>query len=277
MKTDKIQKLNHPSVLQIRYLTELEKTGNGRGCVSVIAEACGVSHGPVSRFFKECINCGYLTEKYEFTETGTQALDMYKKIIRNVQAYLERLGVRESEIPEKLRQLVENVDYDVLMTMTKSDFQMQEHTSHEPKEEDVPYFLENVLEKGKYQVGIAIHQLGHGSTPKLSMAHRGFEHIACVRHNNRGSWLELTIKPMHARSRIDGAEMTGHLSSLKYEKQGQLFEADIKDGRLRIPLSACRFMKNHSGNIKGMIPITVTCSVGKAHMPESTALLTFWM
>lgn len=272
-----MQKLNHPSVLQIQYLLELEKTGNGRGCVATVADQCGVSHGPVSRFFRECIACGYLTEKYDFTESGVQALEMYKKILRNVRDYLERIGVKKEEIPEKLRQMVENVDYDLLFTITKSDTRLREHTSHEPEEEDVPYFLENILEMGRYEVGIAIHQLNRGDKTRLSMAHRGFEHIACVRHNTRGSWLELTICPMHARSRIDGGEMTGYLSSLKYEKKGQLFEANIRDGRLRIPLSACHFMKGHRGNIKGMIPITVTCSVGKAHMPESTALLTFWM
>lgn len=272
-----MQKLNHPSVLQIQYLLELEKIGNGRGCVATVADQCGVSHGPVSRFFRECIACGYLTEKYDFTESGVQALEMYKKILRNVRDYLERIGVKKEEIPEKLRQMVENVDYDLLFAITKSDTRLREHTSHEPEEEDVPYFLENILEMGRYEVGIAIHQLNRGDKTRLSMAHRGFEHIACVRHNTRGSWLELTICPMHARSRIDGEEMTGYLSSLKYEKKGQLFEANIRDGRLRIPLSACHFMKGHRGNIKGMIPITVTCSVGKAHMPESTALLTFWM
>ena len=36
-------------------------------------------------------------------------------------------------------------------------------------------------------------------------------------------------------------------------------------------------MKTHLGNVKGMVSITVTCSVGKAHMPESTALLMFWL
>lgn len=33
-----MQKLNHPSVLQIQYLLELEKTGNGRGCVATVAD-----------------------------------------------------------------------------------------------------------------------------------------------------------------------------------------------------------------------------------------------
>ena len=98
-----------------------------------------------------------------------------------------------------------------------------------------------------------------------------------IRHNNRGSWIELTICPVHGISRIDGKNMTGWLSSLKYEKQGQLYEVDLRTDKVRIPLSACRFIKSSHGNIKGMIMITVTCSAGKAHMPESTALLTFWL
>lgn len=139
------------------------------------------------------------------------------------------------------------------------------------------YFIEKILEKGKFQVGIAIHQISRNSETRLSMAHQGFEHLACIRNNTRGSWLELTICEIHGRSRIDGTEMSGHLSSLKYEKQGQLYESVIKNGKLRIPLSACHFFRGRMGNVKGTIHITVACNVGNAHMPESTAVLTFWM
>ena len=69
-----MQELLHPSLLQITYLTTLEKTEKKRGCVGQVADICGVSHGPVSRFFKECVSYGYLTEQYEFTETGIRAL-----------------------------------------------------------------------------------------------------------------------------------------------------------------------------------------------------------
>ena len=71
--------------------------------------------------------------------------------------------------------------------------------------------------------------------------------------------------------------MCGHISSLKYEKQGQLYEAVIKDGHLKIPLSACHFFRGRMGNVKGTVHITVACNIGNAHMPESTAVLTFWM
>ena len=50
-KQDSVDLL-HPSMLQIQYLMELEKVGKKRGSVTMIADICGVSHGPVSRFFK---------------------------------------------------------------------------------------------------------------------------------------------------------------------------------------------------------------------------------
>lgn len=30
-------------------------------------------------------------------------------------------------------------------------------------------------------------------------------------------------------------------------------------------------------SLKGTVHITVACNIGNAHMPESTAVLTFWM
>ena len=92
-----MQELLHPSLFQIKYLTTLEETDKKRGCVGQIADLCGVSHGPVSRFFKECVAKGYLTEQYEFTESGIRALKMYKRLLHDTDAYLTRLGVREEE------------------------------------------------------------------------------------------------------------------------------------------------------------------------------------
>ena len=228
--------------------------GKKRGSVTMIADICGVSHGPVSRFFKECMERGYLTEKYEFTAEGTHALLIYKKLLRDVKLYLKAMNIPEKEIPEKMRQLIENVDYDLLRNMIRNGRQTAEHIEKQDKsQEDArdsqhsresnAYFIEKILEKGKFQVGIAVHQMSRNSETRISMAHQGFEHLALIRNNTRGSWLELTIREVNGRSRIDGTKMWGHISSLKYEKQGQLYEAVIKDGHLRIPLSACHFFR----------------------------------
>ena len=169
MENQNTEGLLHPSVLQIRYLAELAKIGKKRGSVALIADTCGVSHGPVSRFFKECIGAGYLTEAYEFTEKGSQALKAYQRITKEVDLYLERIGIPEAEISEKARQLVENVDYSLLMTMTRNSGQVQESRNQTAVDEGTPYYLENVLDKGRFEVGIAIYQLNAAEGTKLSM------------------------------------------------------------------------------------------------------------
>lgn len=184
--------------------------------------------------------------------------------------------------------MIENVDYDLLRNMIRNGRQTAEHIKKQDKSQEYArdsqhsrepntYFIEKILEKGKFQVGIAVHQMSRNSETRISMAHQGFEHLALIRNNTRGSWLELTIREVNGRSRIDGTRMWGHISSLKYEKQGQLYEAVIKDGHLKIPLSACHFFRGRMGNVKGTVHITVACNIGNAHMPESTAVLTFWM
>ena len=50
--TKEIQQTGLPSLLQIRYLIELDKIGWKRGTVMEIAEKCGVSHPSVSRYLK---------------------------------------------------------------------------------------------------------------------------------------------------------------------------------------------------------------------------------
>ena len=102
MANTEYENLLHPSMLQINYLLELEKIGKKRGRVALIADTCGVSHGPVSRFFKECIGRGYLTEQYEFTDEGERALFIYKKILRDVRMYLKKMEIPETEIPGKI-------------------------------------------------------------------------------------------------------------------------------------------------------------------------------
>ena len=74
---------------------------------------------------------------------------------------------------------------------------------------------------------------------------------------------------------ISCLEQGRYLSSLKYENDGMLRKAEVKDGKVRIPLEACAFYQNVRDKIRGSIPVTLACSVGQVHMPESTALLKF--
>lgn len=76
-------------------------------------------------------------------------------------------------------------------------------------------------------------------------------------------------------SRVNGEDMFGHPASLKYLHQEIFRYADIKNGKVRIPLDACYYQNFDNGMQRGNVMIIVTCSVGNAHMPESTARVVF--
>lgn len=276
-KGESFKRKNRPTMLQIQYLAELERLGKKRGSVAMIADVCGVNHASVSRYLKACCENGFLTEEYEFTDRGKAWLGGYKKLIIDLRSYLRNIGVQNKDIDSNVRDMIENVDYYTLTSMIRNNQKMRSIYPLERKQTTARNFLDEVLGYGTWQVYFMIFQLENREGVSVSMANRGFEKPALLRHNRRVSWLELSICEMTAHSRIDSKEMKGHLESLKYEQNGILHQAEIRDGKLRIPLGACRFHRRTGGETKGMVPITVTCSVGRTHMPESSALLVFWL
>lgn len=266
---------NRPTMLQLQYLMELEKLGTRRGVVGAIAEKCGVNHGSVSRYFKTCCQNGYLTKEYRLTPVGKAYLDGYRELIHDLTGYLGKIGVAEREVPDNVKDLIENIDYYTLTSMLRNDQKMKSIYPVKGKNILSRNFLEEVLEYGNRHVDFLLYRVAGGGG--ISMADRGFVKPAHLRHNKRVSWLEMEICDVKAVSRIDGREMTGRLESLKYEYDGILRQSEVKDGRIRIPLRACHFHRRKGGGFQGSIAITVTCSVGCGHMPESTAMLLFWL
>ena len=88
MTRNQTVEINHLTVLQIQYLTELEQLEKGRGTIGAVAAKCGVKHPTVSRFFKSCIEKGYLTESLEFTDKGKKMLRWHQKVQKDVREYL---------------------------------------------------------------------------------------------------------------------------------------------------------------------------------------------
>ena len=69
--------------------------------------------------------------------------------------------------------------------------------------------------------------------------------------------------------------MFGHLSSLKYEHDGTMVAVPIDENIVRLPLEAFKLHCWQGGENIGVIPITVTCSVGRQHMPEEYSSVSF--
>ncbi|MCI6536562.1 MAG: helix-turn-helix domain-containing protein [Lachnospiraceae bacterium] len=265
-----------PTMQQLGYLSELLQTGNGRGALGQIAETCGVNHSSVVRYLKTCVENGYLNPDYSFTKSGLAYIQSYQQLIEELRMYLRRIGIPDQELDENVRDMVENMDYYTLSSMIRNDLKMKNVYSVEKQKHVTTNFIGEILRYGNFKVQFMIYRMSEaGGGP--SMADRGFEKPANLKHNKRGSWLELKICDMNAHSRGNGENMIGHMKSLKYEQSGVMHEADIRDNIVRIPLQACRYHCSQGGAVRGMIPITLTCSVGRTHMPESTALLIFWL
>ena len=167
--------------------------------------------------------------------------------------------------------LYENADYEILEKTIAEYPRIQGNISKIQK--TVVTDVREVLDYGRHKVEIAIFRSNSDKGLKKFMADRGFERYAWLVYEENESYLEL--KNMHAVSRISGRDMVGHLAFLKYLEAGIVQNVEIEDGKVRIPLSACYYENFGRGIIWGNVMITVGCSVGSAHMPESTARLVF--
>lgn len=267
-----------PTLQQLYYLIALEEIGVDKGNITLVAERCGVNYSSVSRYLKTCQSKGYITNKNEFTKQGQLWLDGYKEILKQLPTYLESIGIAENAIEEEKKDLIENIDYYTLSSIVRNGMKKDSiETGRTTKEEENFEFLSNILEHGTRDVGFMLYRINDTRKITVSMADKAFHKPASLTCNKRGKWLYLKLKSVHATSRVNGIAMKGQMESLRYEKQGILYEAQLKDDTVRIPLDAFQYTRRYSGEIRGGLLVMVTCNVGRIHMPESTALLSIWL
>ena len=173
--------------------------------------------------------------------------------------------------------MVENIDIHMLELMINA--YAEKKSVYKKKENELDQEIQHNLQKcERHPIVFRLYRMnkkqGQG---RDSMAMRGFEEIAEIVQENGESYLELKLKEMEAHSRVSGEMMAGKLKTLKYEHNEVLEEADIEDNIVKIPMEACRIHRWTGIGTVGIVPVTVTCSAGPVHMPESTALLYFWV
>lgn len=272
-----LKRKNQPTMTQIRYVLELDKLEKKKGAQGEVARICGVNASTVYRFFKSCMEQGYLDEELTFTKAGRAWIDRYKNLIVRLEKYLTDIGGTEDSVKETMDNLLENVELYMLELMLKEYEQQKSVVISKKKQlnEDVIY---NIRRYGNYQVKYGIYRLNRRpDTASLSMAMHGFEERAEILWEEDIPYLVLKIRALMAKSRLDGKERIGYLDMLRYEDNSRLITARAEEGRIYIPISACEIHYYQGGSIVGKVSITVTSSVGRQHMPESTALLIFWL
>lgn len=276
-KGEHLKRQNRPTMLQLQYLQGLSGIEKKRGAQGSIAESYGVNRSTVNRFFKNCIERGILTESLEFTPVGEEWLERYTKLYENLEKFLKEIGARQEEIDETLDVMVENIDIHML-EMILNAF-AEKKSVYKKKENELDQEIQHNLQKcERHPVVFRLYRMNKKpGQDRDSMAMRGFEDIAEIVQENGESYLELKLKEMAAHSRANGEMMAGKLKTLKYEHNEVLEEAKIENNIVKIPMEACRIHRWTGIGTMGIVPVTVTCSVGPMHMPESTALLYFWV
>lgn len=276
-KGEHLKRQNRPTMLQLKYLQGLSRVEKKRGAQGSIAEYYNVNRSTVNRFFKNCIERGILTEELEFTVEGQEWLDRYVKLYENLQKYLEEIGARPEEIEETIDVMVEDIDIHMLELMINAH--AEKKSVYKRKENELDQEIQNNLQKcERHPVVFRLYRMNKKpGQSRDSMAMRGFEETAEIVQDKGESYLELKVKDMSAHSRVSGETMVGKLKTLKYEHDEVLETADIVNNVVRIPMEACKIHKWTGVGTMGVVPVTVTCSVGLVHMPESTALLYFWV
>ena len=276
-KGEHLKRQNRPTMLQLQYLQGLSKIEKKRGAQGSIAEYYNVNRSTVNRFFKNCIERGILTEALEFTAEGQEWLDRYVRLYENLQKYLEEIGAKPEEIEETIDVMVEDIDIHMLELMINAH--AEKKLVYKRKENELDQETQNNLQKcERHPVVFRLYRMNKKpGQSRDSMAMRGFEETAEIVQDKGESYLELKVKDMSAHSRVSGETMVGKLKTLKYEHDEVLETVDIVNNIVRIPMEACKIHKWTGVGTMGVVPVTVTCSVGLVHMPESTALLYFWV
>ena len=276
-KGEHLKRQNRPTMLQLKYLQGLSRVEKKRGAQGSIAGYYNVNRSTVNRFFKNCIERGILTEALEFTVEGQEWLDRYVRLYENLQKYLEEIGARPEEIEETIDVIVEDIDIHMLELMINAH--AEKKSVYKRKENELNQEIQNNLQKcERHPVVFRLYRMNKKpGQSRDSMAMRGFEETAEIVQDKGESYLELKVKDMSAHSRVNGETMVGKLKTLKYEHDEVLETDDIVNNIVRIPMEACKIHKWTGVGTMGVVPVTVTCSVGLVHMPESTALLYFWV
>ena len=276
-KGEHLKRQNRPTMLQLKYLQGLSRVEKKRGAQGSIAEYYNVNRSTVNRFFKNCIERGILTEALEFTVEGQEWLDRYVRLYENLQKYLEEIGARPEEIEETIDVMVEDIDIHMLELMINAH--AEKKLVYKRKENELDQEIQNNLQMcERHPVVFRLYRMNKKpGQSRDSMAMRGFEETAEIVQDKEESYLELKVKDMSAHSRVSGETMVGKLKTLKYEYDEVLETADIVNNIVRIPMEACKIHRWTGVGTMGVVPVTVTCSVGLVHMPESTALLYFWV
>lgn len=134
--------------------------------------------------------------------------------------------------------------------------------------------LIHYLQDGDYSFAFTIYKDKPDHKIEISIANDAFVHPGILKIRDGKGYLVLKSKEIERESLMGRIVLKGRLETLKYMKNKQYVEAMKQNHFYHIPLSCLEFYYNREEKmLQGHIKLKVIPTVGKIHMPESTAHL----
>jgi Mn-dependent DtxR family transcriptional regulator len=264
---------------QMKYLLALTEKENQS--ISGIADKFNVNRSSVSRSLATLIDQGLLTDNYELTSVGKHYLAEYKYKHDVITGWLMKNGIDEEDARQDTYKILE-VCSDKTIRMLGQGGEFCKACNYFRKKGHKLIIegneLQQYINRGEYQVPFIFHKDKKRSPDQISMANDAFYHPATLVITKNSGYLALRTKQMEQKSLIDKLSLAGKVDKIKYEYQNQIREAEISETMVKLPIEAMKFLYIKEDDIlQGYVNLTMTCSVGIIHMPESTAILTIYL
>jgi Mn-dependent DtxR family transcriptional regulator len=264
---------------QMKYLVALSQ--QKKPSVSQIAIKYNVNRSTVCRSLTALIDQGLLNERYELTSVGKHYLTEYKYKHEIITGWLVKNGIGEETASQDTYKIMEVCSEQTIRMLGQggefckacSYFRKRGHKLVIEGNE-----LHQYINRGEYQVPFVFHKDKKRTPEQISMANDAFYHPAILVITKDSGYLSLRTKQMEQKSLIDKLRLAGKVEKIKYEYQNQVKEAVISDTMVKLPIEALKFIYIKEDDIlHGYVNLTMTCTVGVIHMPESTAILTIYL
>lgn len=272
---------------QMKYLLAFVRQPNQQQNQTNIAKIFGVNKSTIHRTITEACKQGILADMgdcMKLTGYGTEFIQFYEKQQKDIIAWMIQQGISEEIALSDSFTLLEGCSPSTInLLCTRGKFASLLRTL---KEKKAPISLsgkkiEAYMDKGEYPLAFVFYKLNNSltthnklcPTPKVSMANEAFEHPATLNILKSDSYICLNTKDMTQKSKLNHESLRGHLKRMNYKIGNREKTVMLDNGKVYIPLDILNFVYIKEDNLlEGYMEFTMSCTVGKIHMPESQAL-----
>lgn len=265
---------------KLTYLLFLYDIRGQKYTITNMANQLGVSKSTVSKVLSSFYQEG-ITEykgKVELSKHGCMLAKQWKEEVKKITDWLcvsssFDLQTAQKEAVVLTLYMSSSAKNQLIYNLNMSDFFKRiDHIK-------IVYgdMLVSDLKDGNYPFAFTIYKDKTDQRMEISMANDAFVHPGILKVQDGKGYLILESKEIERESLMGRIVLKGRLETLRYMKNKQFVKAMKQNHFYYIPVSCLEFYYNREEKmLQGHMKLKVTPTVGRMHMPESTAYLSIF-